>query len=112
MASEPPKATRQDITGSPDYLREFYGLDTDRKWATTVQFLLEEDHGHVLLIFREGVPITVEAVDGVPEPEGEKKKSMLAKNVASVIMPIKVARRLGEILVANLPENPVEPENG
>lgn len=110
--SDEKKVEKQEFTGSADLVRQYYGLDTDRKWATSVQFFRNEEDAHVLLVFREGFPVTINPTD--PDDVEGPTERMLSRNVTSVILPTKVARSLGAILTDHLGDNSkaAEPTDG
>ncbi|MFM7293636.1 MAG: hypothetical protein ACKO1K_02290 [Burkholderiales bacterium] len=73
---------------SAEQLREVLAWDTDRRWGNQVQVFLNPDHA--MLILREQITVNVGGPDGDPQ--------IATHNVASWVMPLEVARLLGEIL--------------
>ncbi|WP_374397077.1 hypothetical protein [Sphingopyxis sp.] len=84
MTDEVKSELQTAIEGLPFEMQ--LGFDVPRTWATAVQFFANP--GHVLVVFREQV--TQQADDG--------KANVLAKNVASVVMPLDVAQEMHKIL--------------
>lgn len=84
MTDEVKTDLQKAIEGMPFEMQ--LGFDVPRTWATGVQFF--GNPGHVLAVFREQVT----------QPAAEGTATVLAKNVASVVLPLDVAREMYKIL--------------
>lgn len=71
-----------------EQLQNVFAFDTQRIWGNSIQVLLNPDHA--MLIFREQVAVNTVSPDG--------ETSAVTKNVASWVMPLDVARQLGEAI--------------
>ena len=73
---------------SAEQLREAFGWDTVRNFGNHIQIFLNSDHA--LFVLREQVSVNMATADGPP--------AVATKNVASWIVPLDVARQLGEAI--------------
>ena len=87
MSSEPTPTTD---TMSAEEVARALGWDTNRVWSNNVQIFKNPDH--VIFVFREMVELDAK------DEQGTLKKEGLAKNVASVVLPLDVAKSFAEIM--------------
>ena len=73
------------------------GFDTVRVWSTQVQVF--NNPNHTLFVFREHINLLPPA-----EAEGAPAQTAMARNVASVVMPVEVAKALSKALREVFPD--------
>jgi hypothetical protein len=83
-----------------DQLGKTMGWDAPRYWANNLQVFVADDHA--LFVFRE--QLTVDATPADDPDSGPLPPFEVRKSVASIIMPVSVAKEVREVMNKLFPE--------